>query len=95
MHGAPINAETNTAMPAGFLMHQIELREALDEAQTISDFEQLRSQTTLSKRNQLSKVEQLIDVDKDYKAAAQEVRGLMFMERFASEIEERIELLEQ
>jgi hypothetical protein len=32
--GAPINAENNTAMPAEFLMQQMEWREALDEAPT-------------------------------------------------------------
>ena len=33
LHGAPVNAENNTAMPAQFLMQQMEWREALDEAQ--------------------------------------------------------------
>jgi molecular chaperone HscB len=33
LHGAPIQAENNTAMPARFLMQQMEWREALDEAQ--------------------------------------------------------------
>ncbi|MFT4190358.1 MAG: Fe-S protein assembly co-chaperone HscB, partial [Comamonas sp.] len=32
LHGFPIDAERNTAMPAAFLMHQLEWREALDEA---------------------------------------------------------------
>ena len=34
LHGAPIDAENNTAMPADFLMQQMEWREALDEAAT-------------------------------------------------------------
>ncbi|HEY8357226.1 MAG TPA: Fe-S protein assembly co-chaperone HscB, partial [Ramlibacter sp.] len=32
LRGAPIAAESNTAMPAAFLMEQMEWREALDEA---------------------------------------------------------------
>uniref|UniRef100_UPI0032B262A3 Fe-S protein assembly co-chaperone HscB n=1 Tax=uncultured Aquincola sp. TaxID=886556 RepID=UPI0032B262A3 len=32
LRGAPINAENNTAMPAAFLMQQMEWREALDDA---------------------------------------------------------------
>ena len=31
LHGAPIQAENNTAMPAEFLMQQMELREQMDE----------------------------------------------------------------
>ena len=32
LHGAPIDAENNTAMPRDFLMQQMEWREALDDA---------------------------------------------------------------
>lgn len=32
LHGAPLNAENNTAMPPDFLMQQMEWREALDDA---------------------------------------------------------------
>ena len=34
LDGAPIDAENNTAMPADFLMQQMEWREALDDADT-------------------------------------------------------------
>ena len=34
LHGAPVDAENNTAMPPAFLMQQMEWREALDEAAT-------------------------------------------------------------
>jgi molecular chaperone HscB len=42
--GAPIGAEDNTAMPAAFLMQQMEWREALDEAQGASDIDALDAQ---------------------------------------------------
>ena len=34
LNGAPIEAESNTAMPPGFLVQQLEWREALEEAGT-------------------------------------------------------------
>ena len=41
--GAPIQAENNTAMPEAFLMEQMTLRESLEDAQTVEDFERLES----------------------------------------------------
>jgi molecular chaperone HscB len=95
LNGAPINAETNTAMPPAFLMQQMEWREALDEAKTIEDLDQIAAMSRQSMLEQLSKVEQLLDVEHNFTAAAQEVRGLMFTERFASEVDARIDLLGQ
>ena len=95
LHGFPINAERNTAMPADFLIQQIEWREYLDEAETADDLDDIALQTSLSERKQLSKIEQTLDLDHDYAAAAQQVRSLMFIERFASEIDARIDQLEQ
>lgn len=93
--GSPINAERNTDMPADFLIQQIEWREDLDEAETADDLDKIALRASLSQRKQLSKIEQMLDVDHDYAAAAQQVRSLMFIERFASEIDARIDQLEQ
>lgn len=95
LHGAPINAETNTAMPADFLMQQMEWREALDDAETLQNIEEIASELNQNERWQLSKLEQLIDVQKDFVAASKQVRSLMFTQRFASEIDERIDRLGQ
>ena len=95
IHGAPISAETNTAMPADFLMKQMEWREALDEAETFQNIDEISLQLNENQREQLSKLEQLIDEHKDFVAASREVRGLMFTERFAREIDARIERLGQ
>ncbi len=95
LNGAPINAETNTAMSPAFLMQQMEWREALDEAKTIDDLDQIADMSRKSMLEQLLKVEQLLDVDHNFTAAAQQVRGLMFTERFASEVDARIDLLGQ
>lgn len=95
LHGAPINAENNTAMPTDFLMQQMHWREALDDATTVENMEALASQVNQDERRQLSKIEQSLDVDKDFAQAAQQVRSLMFIERFASEVDARIDQLGQ
>jgi molecular chaperone HscB len=91
LNGAPIEAHTNTSMPPAFMMMQIEWREALDEAETVEELEQIERQTANYKRDQLSKIEQFIDIKDDYPAAANEVRALMFVARFVGEIEARLD----
>ena len=95
LNGAPIHAETNTAMPSAFLVQQMTWREALDEAETIDEMNEIAAMSRKNMDEQLSKLEQFIDVDRDFAAAAQQVRSLMFTERFASELDARIELLGQ
>ncbi len=95
LNGAPINAEKNTAMPAEFLVQQMHWREALDEAKTADEFEEIAKQADTAGREQLLKIEQTLDVKKDFAAAAQQVRSLMFIERFASEVDARIDQLGQ
>lgn len=91
LNGAPIEAHTNTAMPPAFMMMQIEWREALEEANSAEELEVIEHQTANYKREQLSKIEQFIDVKHDYAAAANEVRALMFVARFVGEIEARLD----
>ena len=93
--GAPINAETNTAMPPAFLVQQMEWREALDDAKTIEDLDEIAAMSEKSMQEQLGKIEHLLDVDRNFPAAAQQVRGLMFTERFASEVNARMDQLGQ
>ena len=91
LNDAPIDAHTNTAMPPAFMMMQIDWREALEDANTAQELEGIELQTSNYKREQLSKIEQFIDVKHDYKAAANEVRALMFVARFVGEIEARLD----
>ena len=95
LRGAPIEAESNTAMPADFLMQQMQWREALDDADGIENLEEIAAEAMSSKREQLSKIEQLLDVVKDFPAAARQIRGLMFIERFSGEVNARIDALGQ
>lgn len=95
LHEAPINAENNTAMPADFLMQQMEWREALDDAEKVEEIEVVALESRKYGRDLLLKIEQLIDIDKDFSAAARQVRSLMFIERFAHEVDSRIDQLGQ
>ena len=95
LHGAPIQAEKNTAMPTDFLLQQMQWREALEDAKTVQDLEEIALQSNNSGREQLSKIEQMLDINMDFVAAAQQVRSLMFIERFSSEVDDRLDQLGQ
>ncbi|HEX3138607.1 MAG TPA: Fe-S protein assembly co-chaperone HscB [Rhizobacter sp.] len=95
LKGVPINAENNTAMPAGFLMQQMAWREALEEASSLSDVEALADDVATHRKQALSQLQATLDEQGDYGAAAQQVRSLMFVERFASDIDQRLEALGQ
>ena len=95
LNGAAIEAENNTAMPTSFLMQQMEWREALDEARTIDAAETIHAQTSAYRRQALAQLQQTLDVAHDHTAAAQQVRALMFVERFAHDIDARLQALGQ
>ena len=95
LNGAPINAENNTAMPAEFLMQQMEWRESLDEAVSPAELDQISAEVTRARHESLQKCEQLLDLERNYAQAVQQVRTLMFIERFASDIEDRLEAGDQ
>ena len=95
LNSAPIEAENNTAMPTGFLMQQMEWREALDDARTVDDVDALQHQVADHRRAALAQLEATLDSDRDFIAAAQQVRALMFVERFAQDIDARLEALGQ
>ncbi len=88
-NGAPVNAENNTAMPGDFLMQQMEWRESLDDATTPAALDALRAEVEGGRARALSALDWLIDEKGDFAAAAQQVRALMFIERFANDIEAR------
>jgi len=94
LQGVPVNAENNTAMPAEFLMQQMEWREALDDVASSEDLDDISDQITRSRREMLQKCEQLLDVAHDYPGAVAQVRALMFVERFARDIEARYEQMD-
>jgi molecular chaperone HscB len=93
--GAPIEAQSNTAMPPEFLMEQMEWREALDEASTEEALDELSQRVLVRRRDMLERIGQLLDVEGDAPAAARQVRALMFVERFGEDIESRLAQLGQ
>ena len=95
LHGAPIRAEDNTAMPTDFLMQQMEWREALEDADSVAQVEALEAQVQQARRSALERCGDLIDQEQDYAGAALQVRALMFIARFALDIERRLEQLGQ
>jgi molecular chaperone HscB len=94
LHGVPVNAENNTAMPAEFLMQQMEWREALEEAQDVEALDALGAAVGRSRQALLQRCEQLIDGVRDYAAAVAQVRALMFIERFAQDIDKHYEKMD-
>jgi len=91
LQGAPIQAHSNTAMPAAFLMQQMEWREALAEADGAEAVESLLDQTQAARRAMLAELENVIDQQRDAPEAARQVRALMFVERFADELHARLD----
>ena len=95
LHGAPIQAEKNTAMPPEFLVQQLEWREALDDTDHPERLDTLAEEVGRCQRRMLADLQKLIDERRDFAAAAQLVRALMFVERFASEVDRKLEALGQ
>ena len=87
LHGVDVAFETNTAMPAEFLMQQMELREALAEAKTPSDLKRLEEQLSAGKTGLEASIGEAIDARTDYAAAAELVRKLRFLEKLEEEID--------
>lgn len=94
LKGAPVNAENNTAMPPAFLMQQMEWREALDEARSAAGLESLAAQVAAARQETLQTCGQLLDQQQDYPQAVQRVRALMFIERFAGDVEARLDQMD-
>lgn len=91
LHGAPIEAESNTAMPSDFLMQQMEWREQLDDASGLAALEQLADEVAAARRRMVEALRVTADEQRDYPALARQVRALMFVERFARDVELRLD----
>ena len=89
--GAAIQAENNTAMPAAFLMQQMEWREALDDARTQSAVQALDDSVQQAEAQLLDELGLTLDQRNDSVGAAQRVRALMFVHRFRQDIERRLD----
>jgi molecular chaperone HscB len=96
LNGVDLATESNTHMPTAFLMQQIEWREALDEARDTknqSALEQLENELIQKRALLLSLVTQHLNAAQ-YNDAGEQVRQLMFVEKFGDEVGRVFELLE-
>ena len=95
LHGADIEAESNTAMPAAFLMQQMEWRDALSEAKSLDAVDALSDEVVASRNATLKSLQGQIDdaAPVDWRAVGGNVRGLMFVDKFMSDIDRRIDAL--
>ena len=96
LNGVDLATESNTHMPTAFLMQQIEWREALDEARDTknqSALEQLENELIQKRGGLLSLVTQHLNAAQ-YNDAGDQVRQLMFVEKFGDEVGRVFELLE-
>ena len=91
LHGVDAKLETNTAMPAAFLMKQMEWRENLDEqSEDLPSLEGLMDEVEQTKQETIAEVVQAIDAAKNYVRAAELLRGLLFIDKFAIELDDAI-----
>ena len=95
LHGASVDTHNNTAMPVSFLTHQLEWREALAGARGAADVQVLAQQVDAHRDAALAELRETLDGRQDWRSAADQVRALMFVERFASDVDERLEALGQ
>jgi molecular chaperone HscB len=91
LNGAPINAESNTAMPTAFLMQQMTWREALDELQDDGDptaaCARLQAEVAAEHARIVDELGAKLDAERDFAAAGALVRQLMFIDKFGREVE--------
>jgi molecular chaperone HscB len=92
--GTPVNAHSNTAMPAAFLMQQMQWREDLDEASSDDSLNELRDNVNVVQRDLLQDCATRIDELRDFAGAVQAVRALMFIEKFGHDLDLAFEKLE-
>ena len=97
LHGIDTQEETNTAMPADFLMEQMEWREAIGEATDAADsatLDHLASKLRHTTHQLHAELGQQLDQQHDYAGAAGAVRKLRFLDKLREEINDALEVLE-
>jgi molecular chaperone HscB len=90
--GHPLQVHSNTAMPAAFLMQQMEWRESLDDAQSAPALERLWQEVSTAKMQALQQCAELLDTQAQPAAAVDVVRSLMFIDKLLQEIQTRMDV---
>jgi molecular chaperone HscB len=94
MNGVDVAFESNTAMPADFLVEQMELRENLEAARDVDSLDLLKAKLLNQKQTLEAKIAECIDGRHDYRSASDLVRKLMFLEKFGEDIGAAYEALD-
>ena len=97
LRGVDVAFETNTAMPADFLVQQLEVRESLEAAVGRKDsaaLDGLRKNLLDQRKSLENQIAKRIDTEHDYPGAAELVRKLMFLHRFDEELDSAYEAVE-
>ena len=97
LQGIDAIAETNTAMPADFLMQQMEWREAIDDAKqakNIDALDDLLIEMQQEAKLLQTKLVDLIDLEKNLALATDATRKLIFIDKVCADIRKTIEQLD-
>jgi molecular chaperone HscB len=94
LKGFDTEEESNTSMPADFLMQQMEWREAVAQARESGDsarLERLHGDLREARRDMLRMLELAIDRDANFEAGCSLVRKLRFLDKLDEEIDEALD----
>ena len=87
-HGVSVDTDRGAGLSPDFLEEQMQWRERLDEGGNESQvIEELRVELADAQSRRVASLQQLIDHDGNYEAAAQLSREMMFIEKFRQSVE--------
>ena len=94
LHGVEANLETNTAMPTAFLLQQMAWRDSLEESTEDFDaLDALATEVDAAYKAALVELAEAMDRTHNYQQAAELLRGLLFIDKFATELDDAIAAL--
>jgi molecular chaperone HscB len=97
LHNIEATQETNTAMPADFLMQQMEWREALEDfksAQDIAGLDNLSKEMQQAAQSLNADLVTMFDEKNDLTAATETTRKLIFIDKVCEDINKAITQIE-
>lgn len=88
INGIDIDLENNTSVDADFLMEQMQWREELDEARSSAEaLDQLLARIEQALAAHFARLQALFDQQGDYRAGAEVLRELFFLEKLRDQID--------
>lgn len=96
LKGFDTGEESNTSMPADFLMQQMEWRESVEDGRARRDaaaLEALRREIEASRAEMHAQLARALCGDRNYDAGCSLVRKLRFLDKIEAEIDEALEAM--